>query len=729
MALFGVAIIIFSVLIAQNAYFGLELYSIAVLVPVYVGTIMILGAITKVQKRRGTFFTSFFLGLSALSLLAAFDLAYALEDTELSLIRGTVILLAIVTLVSFAIMVSFKSLKHKRKVYQSFSLIMFNAGALGMIAKHLIAPGLHCYACPWATAGCPIGLLQNWVIMGQVPYYLIGSSLAVFTIFGRAFCGWACPFGFLHDILNCISSVKYKRANVSRIFKFRNRDGTRDNVSILTYITRSTILVTLLIVAWRSAETWFCKLCPAGFIEAALPYRLSHSVAPDPLFVFRVVIFFSLILIAVVISRFWCRYFCPLGHIAGHFNSVSMLHLSMDEEKCNSCGLCGKACPMELDPQEFLHKSPDSPTIRSKIRNLVSKEQSNCILCGECVESCRNGALTISFFPDSKKAYDITDKLRDEIHTSGSKIIRNIQQEMEGEEEEYEPLQEERIIERREEKHQSRPPAPMAKEHGQNFQWTFPVSIYVFHKTYSELPRSLESLKNRPNYNLHYFGIYDDQRYSDFFNEVYGGMVDTPVIIVNGQLYLGPVDGLTELLQFVEEVQSTYTDIYLYCNCDDCYSACGGEQLRKILGNLELQRGQQYPLRNFRVQSPGAILSTCAPGALYALYGRNSQSEHKLSEHIKYKAKDDTDKALLAFKDVPVTNLEIYMKKDNDLSNEILNVVSMASYQSGGKLRFFITEWDNELPSISINGKEIPKHTYPTTYYTLLTLVKKYSKL
>lgn len=721
--------IFFSVLLAQNGYFGLRLYSITVLVPVYIGSIMILGGIAKAQKRKGSFFTSFFLGVSALSILAAFDIAYALEDTELSIIRGSIILLAIITLVSFGIMVSFKSLSNKRKVYQSFSLIMFNAGALGIIAKHLIAPGLHCYACPWATAGCPIGLLQNWVIMGQVPYYLIGSSLAVFTIFGRAFCGWACPFGFLHDIMSYVSSVKYKRTNVSKIFNFRKGDGTRDNVSILTYITRSTILITLLLLAWRSAETWFCKLCPAGFIEAALPYRLSHSVAPDPLFVFRVVIFFSLILVAIIISRFWCRYFCPLGHIAGHFNSVSMLHLSLDEEKCNSCGLCARACPMELDPEEFLRKTPNSSTIKGKVKKLVSKEQSNCILCGECVESCRNDALKISFFPDSRKSYDITDKLRDEIQTSGSKIIRNIQHEMDRGEAEYEPVHEERAVERKKETYQSSAPAAIPTDQEQNYQWTFPVSIYVFHKTYSELPRGLESLKNRPNYNVHYFGIYDDERYSNFFNEVYRGVVDTPVIIVNGQLYLGPVDGLTELLQFVEEVQSTYSDIYLFCNCEDCYSACEGGQLKKILGNLELLKGQQYPLRRFRVQSPGAILSTCMPGALYAMYGRSSQSEHKLSEHIKYKAKDDMDKALLAFKDIPVTNLELYLKKDNDLSNEILNVVSMASYQSGGKLRFFITEWDNELPSVSINGKEIPKHTYPTTYYTLLTLVKKYSKL
>ncbi|MBN1785594.1 MAG: hypothetical protein JW825_01190, partial [Candidatus Methanofastidiosa archaeon] len=261
------------------------------------------------------------------------------------------------------------------------------------------------------------------------------------------------------------------------------------------------------------------------------------------------------------------------------------------------------------------------------------------------------------------------------------------------------------------------------------YKWPFPVTIYVFYKSFSELPRNLELLRANPDYQVHYYGIYEEDKYLNFYLGHYKDHIETPVIVVNGQVYLGPIEDNNEILHFVEEVQSTYEDIYIYCNCNDCISTCDSELFRKAIGNLVLSKGEQYPLRMFKVHSPGAILSLCPPGSIYALYGESRQDEHKLSEHIRYRARDYADKELQSFKGIPVTTIELYLKKDNDLSNELLNVISCASYYSGGKLRFTITEWNKDIPSININGNEIPEHYYPTSYYTLLTMIKKYSKI
>ncbi len=713
-------------------------YSINVLVPAYVGFVIVLVAVTKIFRKRRSFFQMSFLGASVLAVLAAVDMVYDPALTELSAVRGTIFFLLIVAFVSFLILIAFKSLSNKRRVYQSFSLVLFNLGAFGIVVKHLVAPGLNCYACPWASAGCPIGLLQNWIIMGEVPYYLIGSSMAVFTLFGRAFCGWACPFGFLHDIMDTITSIRFGRKDINKLLRVKSNDPWKDRAGVLSYLTRSIVLIVLIVAAWNYSATWFCKLCPAGFIEAALPYRLSHTVTPDPLYVFRVVIFFSLMMITLIISRFWCRYFCPLGHLAGHFNRVSMLRLELDEEKCNNCGLCGKACPMDLKPDFFLKKErePDSDVF-TKVKNMIKKERSNCILCGECVEKCHHDALKLTFLPSAatgsiKMAQNIRDKFLGEIESSGNKLIKNVQSELGPKPERASPLSDDDGEAQRWEKGMGRTPYPrrtVQKPGSGAYNWPFPVSIYVIYKSVTEIPKMVDHLKSSPGYSVRFMGIFEDDRYYKFYNSVYNGFIETPIIYVNGQLYLGNLEDSNELLQFVEDVQDTYKDIYIYCNSDNCMEGPNSNLLRNAIGDMLLTRGEQYPLTLFRTESPGALISACLPGTLYALYGKSSHSSKKLSDYIRYKVSEHDEKELDSFANIPMTRIELYMKKDDDLSNELLNIVAKASYHSGGKLRFRITEWDNSIPSMVINGNELPKRYYPTSYNTLLMMIRKYGRM
>jgi len=734
----GLAMIIGATVLGTMDILSVEMYSLEFLFPNYIGFLFIFSALTKILKRNNSFLVMYFLGSTAFFILAIFDIIFNPDTVEVSVVKGSIIFMTAVAIISFIILVSFKSLSKKRKIYQSFSFLLFNLGAFGIIVKHLVAPGLNCYACPWASAGCPIGLLQNWVIMGEVPYYLLGSSFTIFALFGRAFCGWACPFGFLHDIMNKVTSVKYKRSNVNVLLRGGARDPTNDRVGILTYVTRTAVFIAMIYFAWSYAETWFCKLCPAGFIEAALPYRLTHSVAPDPLFVFRIVVFFTLIMVALIVSRFWCRYFCPLGHLAGHFNRFSLLRLELDEEKCNKCVICSRACPMELNPEFFLRKELCGESdLFTKAKCMIKKEQSNCILCGECVEKCNRDALSISFLPSVaskrvKMAEGFRDKFFGEIQSSSTKLIKNVQHELEpvhrrkgADEDLTKDLTVEKVI--------SRPPAkkspPMRRQVQEMYDWAFPVSIYVFYRSVTEIPLGLDQLSSNPNYRIHHCNIFDDDKYSSFYYSHYKGFLETPVLLVNGQIYLGPLDDNNEILQFVDSVQDSYKDIYLYCNCENCFEVCKGDIFRRAIGDMELVSGEQYPLKMFKVQSPGAILSSCPPGALYALYGKSSQSSKKISDHIKFKMREQSGKDLYSFKEIPITTMEIYMKKDNDLSNELLNTVSRASYQSGGKLRYSITEWNKNVPAIFINGNELPLHNYPTSFYTLLTMVRKYSRI
>lgn len=67
------------------------------------------------------------------------------------------------------------------------------------------------------------------------------------------------------------------------------------------------------------------------------------------------------------------------GMAAGSALKVPSLHIAYDEARCVHCGACSRACPMSLDPV-------------ASARAL--KVPYECINCGECVGSCRKGALS-----------------------------------------------------------------------------------------------------------------------------------------------------------------------------------------------------------------------------------------------------------------------------------------------------------------------------------------------
>jgi len=252
-------------------------------------------------------------------------------------------------------------LKRVRRGIQGGGLILGLFGVSGIGMTHLIFPGLHCYACPLAVTVCPIGLMQNLVIFGTPPYFLLGTILAYGLIAGRGFCGWFCPFGLLNDLLS------FRKARISRSFSY----------------TKFAVLIGTILAAWYFADTMFCKVCPVGGLEASLPYFFLGVARFNRPFLIHLGTLVGVLIGMIVIARFWCRYLCPMGAILSLFNRVSFLHLRLDPNKCSKCGICSAACPMGLKPYE-------------------DYDDHNCIKCGACVEACDLGALTLHYSPRRK---------------------------------------------------------------------------------------------------------------------------------------------------------------------------------------------------------------------------------------------------------------------------------------------------------------------------------------
>ena len=242
----------------------------------------------------------------------------------------------------------------RRRIAQAGGLLLGLFGITGIGMTHLIFPGLHCYACPLAVTVCPVGLIQNLIVFGTIPFFWIGAIAAYGLIAGRGFCGWFCPFGTLNDLLS------FRKVRIRSSFS----------------LSKYAILLGTLLAAWAFADTMFCKVCPAASIEASIPYLFLGVAKVNTPFLIHMGTLAGTVLGMVLISRFWCRYLCPMGAILSLFNRVSFLHLRLSKSRCVGCGACSAECPMGLDPH-------------------IEHDNHNCIKCGECVEACHLDALSL----------------------------------------------------------------------------------------------------------------------------------------------------------------------------------------------------------------------------------------------------------------------------------------------------------------------------------------------
>jgi ferredoxin-type protein NapH len=271
-----------------------------------------------------------------------------------------------------------------RRLIQAFFAIITNAYLLfpfGSVIyqgplKSLCTPGLHCYSCPASVLSCPVGAFQNMLAtvrlsvqagMAHFGAIIVGYLGIIGIMTGRFACGWLCPFGLVQDLLHKIPTRKFKLPSIFNYGRY---------VVLVVMV----VLMPLFVVDELGlGQPWFCKLlCPSGTLMGAMPLLvLKPSLWQNIGFYFinKLTWLFIIVIGAILISRFFCRIFCPLGAFYGLFNRVSFFCLQFDEEKCVHCLACERRCPTGCKP----YKDTDTAA---------------CINCLKCVDTCRFGALS-----------------------------------------------------------------------------------------------------------------------------------------------------------------------------------------------------------------------------------------------------------------------------------------------------------------------------------------------
>lgn len=245
-------------------------------------------------------------------------------------------------------------------------------------SKYVCAPSLNCWSCPAAAGACPIGALQN-VAMGaqySVSFYALGFLAIVGVFVGRLVCGFLCLFGFLQDLL-----YKIPTPNL-RVPKRLDRVLRKAKYLVLVFMVL--LLPAVVTNSFGLGTPWFCEyLCPAGTIEAGIPLIATNpslQAMLGALFNWKVGVAVALLVLAVFVSRPFCKYLCPLGAIYGLMNRISSVKLTVNDHVCVHCGKCAAACPMDVEAPERIPTSAE------------------CIRCGICKNVCPTSAISWSAF-------------------------------------------------------------------------------------------------------------------------------------------------------------------------------------------------------------------------------------------------------------------------------------------------------------------------------------------
>lgn len=238
--------------------------------------------------------------------------------------------------------------------------------------KKFCNPGMNCYSCPAARLACPIGAMQavSGSMNFKLSFYVIGFVLALGVIFGRAICGFLCPFGLIQELLYKIPFPKKKLWKYATYIKY---------ILLIVFVI---ILPVTMVNELGMSDPAFCKyICPVGTLEGGIPLISTHpelQATLGALFSVKACILIITLLGCLMVCRFFCKVMCPLGAIYGLLNKISIYHMECHKETCVSCGKCQKVCPMDVNPMD----NPNSM---------------ECIRCGKCVTACPKESLELRF--------------------------------------------------------------------------------------------------------------------------------------------------------------------------------------------------------------------------------------------------------------------------------------------------------------------------------------------
>ncbi len=284
-----------------------------------------------------------------------------------------------------------------RFIVQLTVFLLVNGAIFGLKRTWIPVPFVQPTGAPYSTVWGGFEALQYLLAAGEFPFIIIALFVLVGTLMGRTFCGWACPFGFMQDLVAMLPIPKYK------VSKRTNKESQNISVFILWTFVAMAVIIGINEFLGQSikdavgpfADMPYSVFDPAGTWFVTLYYIAAWNAWPkieDPfqiftfwgqysvLFWIRIFFFLIVFVLMLFIPRAYCRYFCPTGAILSYFSPYGLPMISRNLPLCDECGDCVTVCPMGVPILDYTD---------GKVRD------SMCIQCMDCVDVCHSSALSL----------------------------------------------------------------------------------------------------------------------------------------------------------------------------------------------------------------------------------------------------------------------------------------------------------------------------------------------
>jgi polyferredoxin len=202
---------------------------------------------------------------------------------------------------------------------------------------------------------------------------IISASLVLFALMflsslflGRLWCGWICPGSAMGDIAEPINR---KPVNIRRI-------------GWIKWVVWS---IWIGIVIWMAIQA-------GGYKSINLLFLTDSGVAvdiPEKYIIYYLVLALFFGLAFIVGKRAGCHTICwmspfmILGRKLRNLFAWPSLRLKASPDACTDCQTCTRGCPMSLDVNGMV--------------KLNKMENSDCILCGTCIDGCNQKVIRYAF--------------------------------------------------------------------------------------------------------------------------------------------------------------------------------------------------------------------------------------------------------------------------------------------------------------------------------------------
>ncbi len=257
---------------------------------------------------------------------------------------------------------------------------------------------------------------QQFTFNLLLPLFFTFVSFYVFFVFlNKAFCGWICPLGTFQEWLFRLG----RKLNLPIYTLPENKTGRVRPIKwlMLVGLVFAMPLLAGLGVLPHAAGDAYCQICPSRLLTTLATgdteqLVINQSSLADIIFsVIRVLLFGFMLVAALSIRQPFCR-ICPLLAFHALFRRLSPTRLvKQAHEKCGKCGICHKACPMDI--HEIWHL--DGPRAFHE----------DCTLCGRCAEFCPDDDIIqlkvgpLALFKSSREYY----KQRIKMEKPGGAIV------------------------------------------------------------------------------------------------------------------------------------------------------------------------------------------------------------------------------------------------------------------------------------------------------------------